>query len=196
MFIGHFGVAELGKGTRRELSFAWLVIAAYLPDLTRLVLPIFGLEPDLYSHAIPAVLIQGIVIAALWRLRGGTFSGCLVLAAVCFLHWPADVFTGCKPTTMNGPWIGLGSYRHPVADLGLEGALVLAGWLMMRRRKVAFRGWWLLPIFALQLAFLIWNYWGSQFYIGHREWMWKPDQSWIPAPHSYETQTCRGKTDA
>ena len=195
MFVGHFGVAELGKGTRRDLSLLWLAVAAYLPDLIRLVLPVFGLEPDVYSHAIPAIVIQGIVIAALWKLRGGSLAGSVVLACVCFLHWPADVFTGCKPTTLDGPWIGLNSYRHPIADLTLEGGLLAIGWALMRRRGVAFRAWWLVPLFAFQLSFLIWNYRGSQFYIGHQEWMWKPETSPLPQRHVYETQTCRPKAD-
>jgi hypothetical protein len=193
MFVGHFGIAELGKGTRREVPLLWLAIAAYLPDLTRLALPLVHLEPDLYSHAIPAVVVQGLLLAVIWKLRGGTVGGALVLAAVSFLHWPADVFTGCKPTTADGPWIGLGSYRHPVADLSLEGALLLGGWLLMRWRRVAFSGWWLLPIFALQVSFLVTNYWGSEFYIDQQEWMWKPATSLVPVRHSYETQTCRAK---
>lgn len=195
MFVGHFGVAELGRGTRRDVPLLWLAVAAYLPDLTRFVLPLVTSESDLYSHAIPAVLLQGLAIGLLWRLRGGTLAGSVLLAVVCFLHWPADLFTGCKPTTFDGPWIGLGSYRHPVSDLLLECGLLVGGWALMRRRRVGFRGWWLVPVLALQVGFLASMYRGSEFYIGHREWMWQPDTSLIPVRHSYETMTCRAKSD-
>lgn len=196
MFVGHFGIAELGKGVRRDLPLLWLAVAAYFPDLTRIVLPLVTSEQDLYSHAIPVVLFMGVAMGVLWRLRGGTFGGAAVLALACFLHWPADFFTGCKPTTFGGPWVGLNSYRHPVSDLLLEGALLVGGWLLIRRRaNRSFSGWWLAAGAVLQLGFVISMYWGSEFYIGHREWMWKPDSSLLPVRHSYETITCKAKSD-
>jgi hypothetical protein len=195
MFVGHFGIAELGKAPRRELPIIWLAIAAYLPDITRFVLPIITSEQDRYSHAIPAVLVQGVVIGLLWKLRGGTTTGSLVIALVCWLHWPADAFTGCKPTTLDGPWVGLGSYRRPISDLGVELLLLIAGWALIRRRQRGFSGWWLLLGVFLQLGFLVSMYWGSQFYIGHREWIWKPGTSLRPTPHSYESWSCRPKAE-
>lgn len=195
MFVGHFGVAELGKATRRQVPLLWFAVAAYLPDLVRLVLPFFTREHELYSHAIPAVLVQAVVIGALWRLRGGTLTGSLVLGAVCLLHWPADLFTGCKPTTFNGPWIGLGSYRHPVSDLLLEGALLVLGWLLIRRGGKHLSGWWIAAMVALQVGFLLSMYRDSEFYIGHREWTWRPDSTLTPIPHAYETATCKPQTE-
>jgi hypothetical protein len=192
MFVGHFGIAELGKATRRELPILWLAVAAYLPDLTRFVLPIVTKEQEIYSHAIPAVMVMGLVIGALWKLRGGSLAGAAVIASVCFLHWPADFFTGCKPTMLDGPWVGLGSYRHPVSDLAAEGALLVLGWICVRRRaNPSFSRWWLWGGAVLQLLFMISMYWGSEFYIGRREWTWKPDSSLVPVPHSYETATCK-----
>lgn len=193
MFVGHFGLAELGKGLRRELPLLWLAIAAYLPDLTRFVLPLFTSEREIYSHSIPAVLVMGLLIAALWKLRGGSLGGAAVLAIVCFLHWPADVFTGCKPTIPDGPWIGLVSYRHPVSDLALEGALLVTGWLLIRRGGRSFTKWWLIGGAVLQLGFLVSMYWGSELYVGHREWVWKPDSSLLPVRHSYEPTTCKAQ---
>ena len=40
MFIGHFGIAELGKASRRDLPLLWLAVAAYLPDLTRILIAV------------------------------------------------------------------------------------------------------------------------------------------------------------
>lgn len=195
MFVGHFGIAEIGKAARREVPLLWLAVAAYFPDLVRFVLPYFTTERDLYSHAIPVVLVMGAVMASLWKLRGGSFAGAAMLALVCFLHWPADVFTGCKPTTFDGPWIGLLSYRHPVSDLLMEGALLVGGWLLIRRRNHSFSRWWLVVGAVLQLAFLASTYWGSELYIGRREWTWNPSTSLMPVRHSYETATCKPKAE-
>src|SRR5215467_2984262 len=172
MVVGHFGIAEFGKATRRELPLAWLVVAAYLPDIVREPLQLITKQHEILSHSIPAVTVLALVIGTLWRLRGGTFAGAAVLAIACLLHWPADVFTGCKPTTLHGPWIGLVSYRRPVNDLLLEGAILVGGWLFARKRGVAIRRRWLAVGFAVQLAFLISMYAGSEFFIGDHEWMW------------------------
>ena len=128
MFVGHFGIAQLGKALRREVPLAWLVIAAYLPDLVRVLIEPFTQRHDLLSHSLPIVAAFSFGIAALWQLRGGNLSAAAVLAAACVLHWPADVFTGCKPTTIHGPWIGLVSYRRPITDVLVEGSLFVGGW--------------------------------------------------------------------
>lgn len=190
MFIGHFGIAELGKASRRDLSLLWLAIAAYLPDLTRLVLPLFTKEQEIYSHAIPAVAVMGLAIGALWKLRGGSVAAAAVLALVCMLHWPADFFTGCKPTMLHGPWVGLGFYRRPVGDLLAEGTLLVVGWSLIRRQKPSFSRWWLFGGIVLQLGFMISMYWGSAFLIGNREWSWNPQNSLVPVPQNFEAVTC------
>src|SRR5436305_11458516 len=114
MFVGHFGIAEFGKVARRDLSFAWLLVAAYLPDLTRVLVAPFTDQIDMLSHSIPSVVLLSGAIAALWMLRGGSASGACILAVACLLHWPADMFTGCKPTVPGGPWFGFFNYRRPL----------------------------------------------------------------------------------
>ena len=191
MFAGHFGIAQLAKGARRDLPLLLLVGAAYLPDLVRFA--IAGLTPrfDIYSHSLPIVAALSLSVAILWLLRGGRFAAAGVLAVVCLLHWPADVFTGCKPTTFDGPWIGLMSYRRPVSDLVVEGLLVIGGWLHMRRRGLGITALWLIVPLLVQVAFLVSMYWGAEFFIGDREWMWKPDETWVPKRHVLETLSCR-----
>jgi len=190
MVVGHFGIAQFGKAVRRELPLAWLVVAAYLPDIVREPLTLVTKQHEILSHSIPAVTLLALAIAALWRLRGGTLAAAGVLALVCLLHWPADVFTGCKPTTFHGPWLGLVSYRRPINDLVVEGAIFVGGWLVARRRGVAIgRGWFALGI-AVQLAFMVSMYAGSEFFIGKHEWMWKPSISLVPRPHVLEKTPC------
>jgi hypothetical protein len=191
MFIGHFGIAQFGKGARRDLPFAVLLLAAYLPDVSRVLLAELTPRFEVWSHSLEIVLVMSLGIAVIWLLRGGRLAAAGVLALACVSHWPADVFTGCKPTTLEGAWVGLVSYRHPVSDLLLEGSIFVAGWLFARRRGFAIGKKWLVIGFACQLGFLFSLYLGSEFLIGGREWMWKPDQSWIPQPHVYEGTPCR-----
>ena len=195
MVAGHFGIAQLGKGARREIPIALLVAAAYLPDMVRLPLSVTIDRYEIWSHSILTVVGMGLILGVLWLLRGGSWVAALVLAAVCALHWPADVFTGCKPTTFGGPWLGLVSYRRPVNDLLVEGALLVGGWLFARRRGFAIGKKWLLIGAATQLGFLASTYWGAQFIIGQREWMWHPDQTLLPQAHVLEPTTCLAPTE-
>ena len=191
MLAGHFGIAQLAKGARRDLPLLLLVTSAYLPDLVRVA--IAGLTPrfDVFSHSLPIVGALSLAVAILWLLRGGQIAAAGVLALACLLHWPADVFTGCKPTTFDGPWIGLVSYRRPVSDLVVEGLLVVGGWLYMRRRGFGIGSLWLIIPLLVQIAFLVSMYWGAEFFIGRHEWTWRPNETWRPQPHVLETLSCR-----
>jgi hypothetical protein len=191
MFVGHFGIAQFGKGARREVPLALLVISAYLPDIVRVALDPFTARSEVLSHAIPVVVALALMVAVLWLLRGGRFAAAGILAIVCLLHWPADLFTGCKPVMFDGPWFGWVSYRRPVNDLVVEGALIVGGWIYARRRGFAMAKKWLAVAFALQLAFLVTMYWGSEFIIGSHEWTWKPHESLVPVPQALEQTPCR-----
>jgi len=191
MLAGHFGIAQFGKGARRELPIAVLLTAAYLPDLVRIPLSVAIDRYEIWSHSIVTVVAMGLVLGIVWRLRGGSWVAAGVLALVCALHWPADFFTGCKPTTFDGPWLGLVSYRRPVNDLLVEGALLLGGWLFARRRGFPIGKKWLALACGAQLAFLLSMYWGAQFIIGQREWVWHVDQSFVPKRQALEATACR-----
>ena len=191
MLAGHFGIAQFGKGARREIPFALLLIAAYLPDLARIPLSVTSERYEIWSHSILTVVAMGLMLGIIWLLRGGSWVAALVLVVVCALHWPADFFTGCKPTTFTGPWLGLVSYRRPVNDLLVESALLVGGWLFARRRGFPIGKKWLALAFGAQLAFLLSMYWGAQFIIGQREWTWQPAQSLVPQPHVLELTSCR-----
>jgi hypothetical protein len=192
MLAGHFGIAQFGKGARREIPIALLVIAAYLPDLARIPLSVTIDRYEIWSHSIVIVAAMALGLGMIWLLRGGSWGAAVVLAGVCLLHWPADVFTGCKPTTFGGPWLGIVSYRRPINDLLVEGALIVGGWLFARRRGFPIGKKWLALAFGAQLAFLVSMYSGAQFIIGQREWMWHPAQSLVPQPHVLEATPCFG----
>ena len=191
MFVGHFGIAQLGKAARRDIPLIWLIVAAYLPDVLRVLLTPLTTHHEMLSHSIPVVTGLALAVAVLWLLRGGNVAAAAILAVACVLHWPADAFTGCKPTIFHGPWIGLVSYRRPISDLAVEGALLVGGWLAARKNGVAIGRRWLAIGFAAQIVFLMTMYRGSEFLIGNQEWAWKPSVSLVPQPQPLETTVCR-----
>jgi hypothetical protein len=185
MVVGHLGIAYLGKATRPTLPLALLAIAAYGPDLFRFAaspLPIETRTAEIASHSIPAVLVIGAVIALVAARRVGGIAAALMVIAVCGLHWPADVFTGCKPVLGGEWWVGFIRYRHPALDVPVELGLFFAGWLACRRtsaarqKRFAYSVWILLAAVVVQIAFLASLYAGSEFFIGRREWTWHPNE--------------------
>ena len=54
MLAGHFGIAQFGKGYRRELPFLLLVVAAYLPDIVRLLEELLTTQPARWPLRPPA----------------------------------------------------------------------------------------------------------------------------------------------
>jgi hypothetical protein len=114
-----------------------------------------------------------------------------MVSIVCLLHWPADVFSGCKPILLNGPSIGLFAYVRPVSDFAVEGAVFIGGWWFARRRGFPVRRFWLAFAFIAQLTFLLAIHAGSEFFIGNREWIWEPRVSLLPKPHVLEPIPCR-----
>jgi hypothetical protein len=191
MFVGHSGIALIGKGVRRQLPTTMLLIAAYLPDLVRLPMLLFTNHSEELSHSIPAVIALAAILGGLWLLFGGRATDASILVLVCLLHWPADVFSGCKPILLNGPWIGMFAYIRPVTDLTVEGAVFIGGWWFARQRAFPIRLIWLAFAFVAQLTFLLANYAGSEFVIGNREWMWQPRVSLLPKPDVVNRVPCR-----
>jgi hypothetical protein len=194
MLVGHFGIAQLGKAIRREIPFAWLVVAVYLPDLVRVPLTALTKYHEIWSHSIPAVSGLALVAAVLYLVRGGRVLAAAVIAVACLSHWPADYFTGCKPTTFNGPWFGLISYRRPISDLLVECGLLIVGWVAARRTGFAISRTWLAIGIAVQVGFLASMYAGAQFVIGDHEWTWRPSVSLAPQPQALEALVCKPPT--
>ena len=183
MVVGHLGIAYIGKATRPTLPLALLAVAAYGPDLFRVAaspLPIAPRIAEIASHSIPAVLVIGAVIALIAARRVGGIAGGITVIAVCFLHWPADVFTGCKPVFGGETWLGFIRYRHPAVDVPVELGLLIAGWLACRKtsearqKRFAYSIWILVAAAALQIAFLASMYADAEFFVGRREWTWHP----------------------
>ncbi|MEP6573375.1 MAG: hypothetical protein ABJD11_11795 [Gemmatimonadota bacterium] len=160
MYIGHLGLALAAKGRRPASSLPWLVVATQGCDwLDALLLPFMTWErAEIWTHSIPATLAGAAILALLAGvLLGDRFLGWTV--ALLYLSHPVlDYPTGLKPTWAGGPWIGLRLYSHPLADLLLEGLLLLVCWSVYRTSlpadsRRAGLAWTLLAtLLGLQLA--------------------------------------------
>ena len=139
-----------------------LLIATFIPDLVRELLLALGqpIHPsNVMSHSLPWVLLlacaSGLLIQGIVPIhRAGLVVGGLVL-----LHAAFDIVSGTKPVWTGGPR-GFDLNDTWLLELLIESALLVAGWLYMRRG--APRHWytrWPVPasLVVLELAFLLAN---------------------------------------
>ena len=135
MYLGHVGVALGAKGLRRDIALIVLLVAAYAPDWVDAGLCVMGAyDPrGIFSHSFTAVVLLGAVAVAAYYLYTRDLPGSLLVSCVVLSHVLLDLITGFKPTWPGGPTIGLGLYRHPIADLVIESAIILIGVVLYQR---------------------------------------------------------------
>lgn len=159
MITGHLGLALGARAVDPQAPVAWLIVAATAPDIADLGLAAMGVcNPDgEYTHSLVAVAATALVLgaAALWRSRRRRTA--LVIGALVISHLLADYLTGTKALWVGGPVVGLNIYQWPVADLGLEAAVVTAGWWAGRRWGQVSRwaGSWVVVATLLSFQFVI-----------------------------------------
>ena len=135
MYLGHVGIALGAKGLRRDIALIVLLVAAYAPDWVDAGLCVMGAyDPrGIFSHSFTAVALLGTVAVAAYYLYARDLPGSLLVLGVVLSHVVLDLITGFKPTWPGGPMIGLGLYRHPLADLVIEGAIIVIGVVLYKR---------------------------------------------------------------
>jgi hypothetical protein len=134
VYAGHAAVALALKTRAPRVPIAVLVVAAFGPDWTELLLGLFKGRGagETWSHFIPGVLIGAASAALLFELvfrrRGSRW-----VAIAWLLHWPADFLTAHKPLIDPTHVIGLDFYDLPLLDFGIEAMLVVGcAWLYSR----------------------------------------------------------------
>jgi hypothetical protein len=135
MYIGHLGLALAAKGMRSTAPLWLLVVATQGCDWVQAVACVAAPAgaSAMWSHSIPSVAA---LAAALWLvsyLRTRDHAIAALTGALSVSHMLGDYVTGLKPTWPGGPMIGLQLYAHPLADLVLETAVLVLGWLFYRR---------------------------------------------------------------
>ena len=161
MYAGHIGFG-LGAYSFRKTLPLWLVlVAAQIPDWLDAGYCVAGLSRGprgLYTHGFFPIAVAAVVAAALAFAMTHDTTGALIVAIVVASHWVLDYFTGIKPTWPGGPMVGMHMYARPAADVVVEGATILVGWLLYRRTlpaSVRNNRWTyatLLALFSLQIA--------------------------------------------
>jgi hypothetical protein len=136
VITGHLGIAGAVQAGRRDSSLVWLLGASMAPDV---VDGLFYLartcNPNgLYSHTLPAAALLAVVTGAIAYVatkQRATSALCMLLVLA---HLPPDFITGHKLFWPGGEIMGLRLYEHPIADFVVESAIVVTGWLLLRRR--------------------------------------------------------------
>jgi hypothetical protein len=165
VYAGHIAIALALRADRDAPPLWLLALAAQGPDwgdaIDHLMGPPYG-DPGLSPHSLPLVAVGVLataLVAGLLAMRHGSRveRAALLGGAAYASHWPADLFTGLKPTWPGGPIVGLEWYAFPGRDLALETVVVVVGWWLWRRslprRGEAGLEWALLGmLLSLQLA--------------------------------------------
>ena len=131
MFVGHLALALAAKRVDSETSLGWFVAAVILLDLVWPILVLAGVErvsiipgateftPLLFvsypwSHSLAMSIVWGLLLAALWRIRGGSSRTAGLLAALVVSHWALDLVTHLPDLPLwppRGPRLGLGLWN-------------------------------------------------------------------------------------
>jgi hypothetical protein len=145
VIFGHFGLAAGVRGGWPRTALVWLLPASIAPDLLDVILAAARIcNPyGLYSHTLPAVvLIAALVGGAAYLTVSGkadatAASTAMACILVILLHPTLDFLTGHKLFWPGGELRGLHLYDRPMLDFLLESAVVVVGWLLLRRTPAA-----------------------------------------------------------
>ena len=123
MYLGHVGLALGARAVDRDVPVLPFIVAAIAPDLL--------LARSFHYLALAPVVVAGAaaVTFALWRSR----RAALAVAALAVSHYVADFLTSGVRVWSGRRAVGLHLYDSAVADLVVEGAVILVGWLVWRR---------------------------------------------------------------
>jgi LexA-binding, inner membrane-associated putative hydrolase len=164
MFIGHFALGFAAKRVTPRISLAALFGAAQFADLLWPVLVAAGLEQvridpgntastplDFvsypYSHSLLALMVWGMVFAAIYRawtrrrvVEGG--RAFVMLFALVVSHWVLDVLVHRPdmPLYPGSAKLGLGLWNSPFVEKSLEVVMYAAG-LLVYLRATKSRDW-------------------------------------------------------
>ncbi|MDQ2890126.1 MAG: hypothetical protein M3R65_06165 [Gemmatimonadota bacterium] len=155
MYAGHIGVGLGAYSFRKTIPLWLLLVAAQIPDWLDAGYCITDADRGpygLYTHGFAAIAIEMLVFGVLAYATTSDLKAALIVALVVASHWGLDYFTGFKPTWSGGPVVGLDLYAHPIIDVVVESATILAGWLLYRRAlptSTRNHGWTYAMLFTL-----------------------------------------------
>jgi membrane-bound metal-dependent hydrolase YbcI (DUF457 family) len=157
MFIGHFAVALAAKRAAPRISLGWLFAAVQFPDLLWPVFLLTGVERARiapgdtaftplafehypWSHSLLMVVIWGVVLGVVYRLRRNDGRAALLIGALVVSHWVLDWLTHRPDLPLipiGGPKLGLGLWNYATATLVIEAVLFAVGVILYTRSTTA-----------------------------------------------------------
>ena len=157
MFVGHYGVAFAARAVEKRVPLWGYFLAVQWVDIMWCVLVLLGVErvhiqPGVnpssplvfdyypYTHSLAAGLLWAAVAYAVYLLaaRGrGARAAAVMLALSVLSHWVLDFLVHLPDLDLvsESHKVGLGLWRHPVAETLLEVALVTAGLVLYLNRS-------------------------------------------------------------
>lgn len=176
MFIGHLGLAFVGKKIKNPPSLAIMFVAVQLLDLLWPILVLLGIETFTiepgntvltplnftfypYSHSLLMSVVWSILFSIIYYVFTKNRNNSIFLGLLVFSHWVLDFITH-RPDLPLSPFsnikLGLGLWNSPILEIILETGIFLIGIFIYVKhvtikRKMAF---WLLVIFFLLVHFL------------------------------------------
>jgi membrane-bound metal-dependent hydrolase YbcI (DUF457 family) len=209
MFIGHFAVAFAAKPLAPRRSLGTLFVAAQFVDLLWPTLLLLGVErvvidPALsgapldfahypISHSLVAAMAWGVLLGlgcyAITRDR----RGAVVVGVLVVSHWLLDFIVHRPDLPLwieGGPWLGLGLWNFPRAELGVELALFAVCFALYLRtpsgRSAGIKPW---VLAALLVAIQVANAFGppppsveAVAWIGQAQWLLVAAAYWADRP--------------
>jgi membrane-bound metal-dependent hydrolase YbcI (DUF457 family) len=147
MFLGHFAVGFAAKRWAREAPLGVLLLAPYLLDVLWPVFCLIGIEQYHilpqggpftqleftnypWSHSLAMSIVWGLLLGALWRLRGGKLRTAGILVAGVVSHWVLDWITHLPDLPLwppRGPRLGLGLWNSVPGTIAVESLMLVAG---------------------------------------------------------------------
>jgi len=146
VFIGHYAVGLAAKRAAPSISLGTLFLACQAADILWPTLLVLGVErveirpgdtavtplafthyP--YSHSLAGMVLIGVALAAVTRLRSGSARSATIVGAVAVSHWVLDAVTHRPdlPLTFTGATrVGLGLWYSLPWTVAVEGAMFAA----------------------------------------------------------------------
>lgn len=136
MYGGHFGFALAARAADRDLSLAVAVPAAFAPDLLRLGWTAVGTSaaaPDGFVGSAATSVFLAVLVGAAWGWRRRSVGAGIILGLVVVSHSVGDLMEGAIRLWPGGPTAGLELTDVPLANHGLQLAIIGIGWYLYRR---------------------------------------------------------------
>lgn len=123
MYLGHVGPALGARTVDRSVPVLPFVVAAVAPDLL--------VARQFHYLALAPFVVAGVtaVTAVAWRSVRATAA----VAALAISHYAADFLTAGVRVRGGDRAVGLRLYDSPLADLLVEAAVIVGGWMLWRR---------------------------------------------------------------